>query len=457
MKARFSSTTALLLVLAGVSAWYFGYEQSYKLKLSESESLESSLLPFKKTSITELIIHPKKGEPIHLKRGNAQEDWSIISPVSDKADQPVISSLVDTLTASKKDRVIQDAPSDLKPFGLSEPSFKLAIIQDLEHQVELLFGDSTQVGSGVYFKFASKPSVLKTNKGLLTAFQKNLFELRNKQLLSLASQALNEIKIETSGKQVIFKKDSQSNWTVGGPGSMPSFRVDVPNFSKLESQLSGLKAKAVFSESLQKDMIRLFESPQVFITLSSADVSSREELRFISFQDKLLVKAEGRNPVYEIDKSLLTSFSLPEDHYREKQILRFDRKLVSTIRISHQGKTFKMVKDKDQWRFEPPTKEQTLDPDKVDKLMDSVQDLQLKEFLSDKAQLKLVSVIEFLDSNQQLIGKLELGAIAKGLVRGKSSYQKLPWNMVQEILGLLDLKQTDFVKQKEKADESVTH
>jgi len=452
MKLKFSSTSVLFIALASLSAWYFLYEKTYKQKRSDRDSQQSSLLPFDKDSVTELMITTKGEAPVHLKKGTGN-DWILVAPLTDKADKQTVSSLLASIGSARKERVVEENPKDLSPFGLVNPELKLTVVKDLENQVELLLGSQTQVGSSVYVKLASSPPVIKTNKSLVNALTKNLFELRDKNLISLARDSATELELEFGGKKTLFLKNAEGKWMLG----RASFPVDSSRWLQLENRVFGLKAKAIYSESSDPKTLALFQAPRVILKLKETPEGKKELLSISQLENKVLAKVEGRNPIYEIDPEVLKELTQPEENYRDKHLLSFDKSKVVRIKISHQGKKFDLAKEKDRWRFEPDSKELVVDPEKVESFLSNIKELKAEEFLSNQALLQITSAIELLDTNQNLLGGIELGPMNKGFTRGKSNFQKSPWNLSQKSFDKLNFKQDDFVQKKEITDDSVTH
>lgn len=459
MRFRFSSTHILLLFLAGLSAWYFLYENRYKPAQKEVKAQEESLLPFSKEAITELIISNKNEPKFHLKKG-AQEEWLLIEPVADKADSLIVNQLLSSLSSSKKERTFEDVPQDLSPFGLDQPQVKIRVLKDLENQVEILLGNQTQVGSWIYAQLASDSKVIKTSKSLLTSFQKNLFDLRNKNLVSLKRDTVTEVEFEFAGKKLLFvKNSSQGNWQLGRLAAP----VDSNEWSKVESKIFSLAAKAVVAETPDPELLAAFQSPRLILRLKKgAETPSeivREKILFVQRGEKTLARVDGRFPVYEVNQGIIQDLSQTENHYRDQHLLSLEDSAVSRIKISHQGKKFEIFKDQEKWRFNPDTPEnkEEVDPEKVGSFLRATKDLKAQEFLSNQATLNTTSVIEWMDSQEKVLGKVELGPLSKDWVRGKSSYQPSPWTLSKKNYQSLNLTKESFVKQKEKPNDSVTH
>lgn len=458
MRARFSSTHLLLICLAGLSAWFFLYENQYKQKQQDRKTQETSLVPFEKDSITELLITNKEGRSVHLKKGNAEE-WLLIEPINDKADSQTVNQLLLALSTAKNERTVEEAPKDLTPFGLEKPELKIKAIKDLNNQVELLLGTPTQVGAGLYAKLAKDSKVIKTTKSLNTSFQKTLFELRNKKLITLKKTSVSEIELEFAGKKVLFVKDSSTgNWQLGRLGAP----VEPAEWSKVENKIFNLSAQAVFAESPDKALSALFQNVRLILNLkvNSNDPAKalKEKVLLVEQSGKTLAQVEGRSPVYELSKGLIEELSQPEDAYRDKHVLAIEKNSVSRIKISHQGKKFEILKDQEKWRFDPTADpHEVVDSNKVDGLLSATKELQAQAFLPRQASLQISSVIEFFDAQEKVMGTIELGSSNKDLVRGKSSYQPGPWTLSKKTYGTLKLVKEDFVKQKEKPDDSVTH
>jgi len=131
MKKNFIATLVLLGVFAVLCAWFVLYEKDIKIKHTQAEENTKRFVSFAKDDIQELVLTiQKEGEPqtIHIQR--MDDKWTITEPVEDLADNVIMDSMLTALTNAKRERTVDDNPSDLEPYGLKNPTIIIKAIKD---------------------------------------------------------------------------------------------------------------------------------------------------------------------------------------------------------------------------------------------------------------------------------------------------------------------------------------
>jgi len=451
MKPKLSSTSLLLLLLLGLGSWYFLYEKKFRVEKQKKEEVSSKLIPYTPEEIQELeIIYP--GDPaISLKR--AGQTWLITAPVEDEADSSIVTSLVSSLTNAKEERLIEETPSQLEPFGLDKPQLTLKISKDATSQEVLKFGSQTQVGFGVYAQSASKPKIIKTSKSLLTAFQKSLFELRNKQLVSLSSPQLKEVEFQGPQGRFLVNRSEEGKWFVQGSP------VNEIRWNRALSDLTQLKAKAIAAEKETPNSFGL-EKPSLKIWISEGSDKPRKGLWFSQVKGKIFAKRDDKPIVYELEKNALDSLSSSISELKDDHVLALNRFSVGKILITKSDGQLQLTKEGTLWKFADSKPDEKVDPGKVESYLTQLQDLTAKKVDGMQPAGNLpaylsIEIFENKDNQFQSIGKIELGKPANQFAKGKSSYLPHPWLIPTSSFQELEKTRSDFLEtpKEEKSEE----
>jgi hypothetical protein len=112
---------ALLLVLA---AFYYVYELEGTKKRQEATRQQELLLRFAADDVTELTIQRPTETITAVKR---EGHWQLTVPLSTPGDAQKYHALVRSLAELRYQRLVEERPETLEPFGLATPSVELYI------------------------------------------------------------------------------------------------------------------------------------------------------------------------------------------------------------------------------------------------------------------------------------------------------------------------------------------
>lgn len=443
MKVKLSSTTFLVVCFSLLVAWYALYEKQIKVKQTTEEQNLKRLTSFSKDDIQDLEIATSADAVFKLKRSGSE--WLLVSPVEDTADSGVINSLLTTLTTSEQERVIEENPTDLAVFGLEKPGLVLKLSKDAQTTQEIFVGNQTQVGSSVYAKTSSGKQVFKVNRSLLSSFQKNLFELRNKNLVSIKRSDLTELDILNPSGQIIVNRTSDDKWVLGREGGSP---VDSIEWGKILNTVVDLKAIGVASEKPEIHTFNL-DKPVVKVSLYSGADKPSTAIFLSKANGKFYAKRDDKPFIYEINKEALEDLSKNASHLKDLHLVSFNRFAVSKISLSRGALALQLKKEGPVWGFIDAKADRKLDPGKVEKFLTQLQDSKATAFSSDKKNKTPSVVIEVFEKQNEKevsVAKLEFYEQKDGSVFGRSNYQKGFWTVTRDGFKQLNLTQEDFLE-----------
>jgi hypothetical protein len=154
-----SSTLAMLAIAAltvgGVYFW--DRNQAQQTKTAEEKKSGTALFQFKEADIVQLNIRAN-GQTVELAR--MDNGWQIKAPKPGPADDATVSFLLNLLVTGRSERSLDANPSDLKEFGLAQPSATLDIQLKNQKAHQLLLGGQNFNQSARYARvdpFATKP------------------------------------------------------------------------------------------------------------------------------------------------------------------------------------------------------------------------------------------------------------------------------------------------------------
>jgi hypothetical protein len=443
MKKGSSSTIFLLIALVGLSAWYFLYEKHFKLDKSKLEEKAKLLVPFSKEDIQELEIFHSKSETIKLQRSG--QDWHLVSPVNDLADSSTIASMLTALTSAQEERQIESNASDLAPYGLVDPLLKIKARKDANSEVEIWIGAQTEVGFGSYAKLAQRSPIYKINRSLPSAFEKSVFEIRNKKLVMIPKEEVKEVEIQNTSGSFLLNKEENGKWFLAREG-MPT---DSASWARLLNSITELRATAIVSETATNLAKFGLARPAIQLWVTPLNKTKKQILVGL-VAEKVFAKTEDKPFIYELDKTVVKELQKPASDLRDKHLVAFDRFSVSKIRFSGIN-NFEIKKDGSGWVFSEPEKNERIDSSQVEQWLTQLQDVNVKRFMGPasksvlKSPLLKLELYESKDQKENLAAELELSPNTLE-VSGKSSYLPLAWIINLEDWKHLNLSKKDFLE-----------
>ena len=179
-------------------------------------------LPIEDINMIELI--PRTGP--HLKLERKGDDWSLVSPIQEPADNQEAHNFLFMLKGEKStDTVVEGAETNLKTYGLDSPplSISLATVKGQTEQIKI--GAVKAYDSNLYAQINDEKRVVLVPSTWDVILSKNLREFRSKILFRRDTKPNDLHRIEISqdlpgypGKIVLEKTKDQWKLVEGGDG-----------------------------------------------------------------------------------------------------------------------------------------------------------------------------------------------------------------------------------------------
>ncbi len=377
MKKKYLNTLIALVILG---ALYGGFTYWEKRKASQPVKSETSTTSEKIFSVDAghvraFTIKPREGEPVTCRREGGT--WTITEPKKLAADQSGISSLLSSLTSATVDQVVEQKPSNLKDFGLDNPSVTLDVATDTKPgKFTLLLGDETPTSGGVYAQVAGNPRVITLASYLKSSFDKKVFDLRDKRILTIPTGQVNRIEVVGKSKHWTLAKNPEGVWDLVLP---PAVRADRFTAEGIVSRLESGTMQSVVADDKKNIGKYGFGSPEVTIRVSGAGTT----------QTLTLGKKEGEryyamnsatDPVFTLDSSFLSDFQKDPGDLRAKDLFTFSTFEVKRLEVVIPGGSRTFEKGpQNKWKQTAPTAKD-VSTDKVEALLNKLRDLRAESF-----------------------------------------------------------------------------
>jgi len=336
------AATAVFAILAGVLYWS-DHRKSGADAAKPSGDSAPVILKLDENSITKLELKRKDAPPIQLT--NTGSDWKITEPKPFAADQSTVSSLLSTVASLESERLVDEKSSDLRRYGLQQPSLELDITEKDGKMQRLLLGDDTPAGSAVYAALAGDPRVFTVASYQKTTIDKNLNDLRDKRLLTVSPGKVSRMEIAGKKSDMEFGHN-RDEWQILKPKPM---RADSTVVSELVSKLTDARIDLNASDKAAEESFSAFASGMPVAIVKLTDESSTQQLQIRKSKDLYYAKSSVVEGVYKVDSALAEAVSKKVDDFRNKKLFDFGYSDPNKLEIHSGSKTYSLLRGGQDW------------------------------------------------------------------------------------------------------------
>jgi ribosomal protein L12E/L44/L45/RPP1/RPP2 len=384
------TTLGLVIVAALLGGYYYWYEVKGGEQRKAAEEAAQRLFQLNKDAI-ETVTLKRQNDTIKLVK-DSTEGWMLVEPVRAKAEQRTVDEVLDGLGEGKRDKVIAEQASDLADFGLNQPSLVVeATVKDQATPTVLQIGARTPTFSGYYAREGEQSKVLTIPTGLQAKFDKTVFNLRDKTVLSLDQNQVKRVEVQHGDQLIAVESQGEQGWKMVTPLEA---KADKTKIADLISAINGAKIKE-FIEETPQDLGKYGLNPARWrLTFLVGDDRAEKSL-LIGEEDTakggLNAKRGAADNVFLVETKLTEKLPKEASDWRDRKLLAFEREKVDRVEIlagdagtevacvEHCGK----IPD-DRWQIKRPMQAKA-DAIKVRTLLRNLEELKVKAFVTEAA------------------------------------------------------------------------
>jgi hypothetical protein len=363
MKPKGLLIALALLAILGAGVYFSNKSQAAKEK-EPAKDTTTKLLTIPDDQFQELKIKKLTGEVIDLKKDNGK--WRMVAPKDLAADNDTVSSITSSLGSLTADKVVEEKATDLKEFGLNDPTLDVSIVRKDGKTDRLLIGDDTLTGSGAYAMIPGTGKVVTISSFTKTNLDKHPDDLRDKRLLSFDSDKLTRVELAGKGAPVEFGRNAQNEWAILKPRPL---RADGSAVDGLITKLKDAKMDLTETDAAKK-----FAGAAKVATASVTDNTGTQTIEIRRDKDKnVFAKSSAVEGVYKVNADLADAVDKGLDDFRNKKLFEFG--FSDPTRVDLKGVSYN--KDGDKWK----SGAKTMDNSSVQNLIDKLRDLSAIKFV----------------------------------------------------------------------------
>jgi hypothetical protein len=352
----------VLLAVLGGGVWWSNRQEA--AKASKGTDTSTKILTIPEDQFQEIRIRKLTGEVENLTREGGK--WRMTEPKPLPADQDAVSGVVNSLSNLNADKVIEEKASDLKPYGLADPTMTIQIKRKDGKSDEVLIGDDTPNGSGAYAKLPNDPRVFTVGSFVKSGLDKRPDDLRDKRLVMFDQDKLTRVELQAKGQTVEFGKDAQNEWQIVKPRPL---RADSSAVNGLVDKLRDAKMDLTATQDAAKG----FAGGAKVAVATATDASGTHSIEVRKDKDKnYFAKGSDVEGTYKIATDVGDALDKGIDDFRNKKV--FDFGFSDPSKVDVKGASY--TKNGDKWM----SGSKTMDNGSVQTLIDKLRDLSATKF-----------------------------------------------------------------------------
>lgn len=379
----------------GVYATIEGEKNIYVVPQSFADSVNKPVADFRHKRIFDTssydmanlkFIHPD--QTIELQKTG--EEWRIIQPVADQADQNKIRDILAQMGTLSVAAFVADNETDLTAYGLDKPSLKL-VVPDPKNPNKtetLLVGKEREKDRFVATKEGTQ-TIFTIEKSSYDILATPLEAMRNKKAFELTASDVNRIEIKSNRNTVVSmdKNNADKKWqfvypamtiTNQAPADVDSF-IDKLNNSQIE-QFTADTATDLSAFALGEP----FSGIEITLGFSSITKEDQTLLGVAKGMPYVYLKKPDSPKVVALSNSLYEYLKQGSILFRRKSLMNVNSDKVKRISITADKTTSVYEQTKPQeWSMTAPQQKPMDKASELNTLMLEFCHLSASEFVSD--------------------------------------------------------------------------
>jgi len=380
------------------------------------------LLDVPDARIQSVDLQKKASAPVTLSKDKTK--WTMTAPAPYPADQDASTSLVASLSGVNADSVIDEKPSDLAKYGLTDPALTVTAHEKNGKTAKLIFGDDIPAGSSVYAQVAGDKKVYAVPSSLKSSFSKDVNDLRDKRLLTFDTAQVSRLEVVSPQSDIEFGRVNQTDWQIVKP---QPYRADSFQVEDLLRKLADAKM-----DPAAKPDDAPYNSGKVVAAAKVTDAGAVQTLDVRQNKDDYYAHSSLLPGTFKISADLGKALSKAPAEYRNKKLFDFGFSDLTRLEIHRSSGDQVYTRSGTDWKMGA----KTMDSGSVQSVIDKLRDLTASDFVTTGFTTPDVSLTAVSNDGKRT-EKVELSKVAGGYMgrrEGQPTLYKLDPKSVNDIL-----------------------
>jgi len=371
------SAVGVLAVLGGL-VWWTNKHPSTGADAKKKTDDTPKIVSLDPGQMQQIRIAKPGSDPVVLKK--LADVWAITEPKPMDADSEAVGPLTGALGTITADRVIDENPASLDPYGLGPTATEVDITMKDGKTTKLFVGSATVSGSDNYARVEGNPKVYTVPSSVKSGFDKGVDDLRDKRLMTFNQNKLTSVTLTAKGPSAEFTKNKDGDWQITKPKPM---RADSLQVDDLVRKL--LDAKMDLTGNFDaKDAASKFATGTKIATATATDNHGTQSMEVRKVKDDYYAKSTAVEGVYKIVSDIGDGLNKDVEAFRNKKVFDFGFNDVTKVEINGQA----YDKAGDKWTSSGVQ----FDSGTIQSVIDKLRDLAATKFSEKPAGTKALTV-----------------------------------------------------------------
>lgn len=387
-----------LVILGALAAYVYFVEIKYKHEQEVLEEKAAKIVQLEQDKVARVELKAPE-RTIDLQKPG--DSWVLSAPLKTAADQFAVGSLIHSALDAKPEKVVLEKDVKWDEYGLDKPEFTITLTTKDNKKTEILFGAANPAKTSYYARVDDQPKLLLVADTLKNSLNKTHYDLRDKSVLSMASEDVERLAISKGNESVELERQDKDKWLLTKP---ERFTAKKSVIEAGLDRLTALKAKEIIDEPKGEGDPYGLDNPEESITIAGKKLEQVLLVGKPAGNDKeaapgvgpnLYTKVKGQDTIYVVEGKAIRSLKTDPKELRDRSVLAFNPPDIEKIQITLDGKTWLAVQVQDKkWTLEKPEKTDKVDTWAITGLLWSLKDLEWKSIVPpapDPASLHLAN------------------------------------------------------------------
>ncbi|HEU4686651.1 MAG TPA: DUF4340 domain-containing protein [Nitrospira sp.] len=426
---KYRPTLVMAIVLVGLGLYLYAVEFPAKEREERQEATAKKVLLLDEQAITGLTMKTDR-EELQFAR-NTDRKWTLTAPIRTEADQREVQNLLRALITGSVQRVVDENPAALAPFGLDNPVTTITIRTETSED-SISIGDAGPLSSTLYALRRSDNKVLLTDLAAKDFVNKSLMTFRRKDILHLTKSDVERIRLTYPTTEIVLYRTGdqpKGKWKIRYPVEA---EADMNEVRLLLFRLEDLKAMGIVDPGPERDKLaKTLTAPKVKVTLHTAEGDQTVKLyQPDPSSGEAIAETTPDAPLYRVNPTAIKDLTKELFHLQDKRLLGIDASDIAMLSVKTPAEQFILINQNGEW---------TLEDHPTEKINQQAADLFVSRVVNAPAEERVTKqsaplapyglvepAAEFVATGRdgKLAGKLSLGSQTGGLVYAMG--QRLP-------------------------------
>src|SRR3954468_19094434 len=332
------STIALVVILAGLGAYIYFVTSKVPAggATADETKKEKVFAAVQPDKIEEVKVTTAAGDATTLKKDGSA--WKITQPSELPAAESDVSQLTSALGSVEITRVIDENPSNLNDYGLSNPRVEVDFNAAGEKDYRKLYiGEKTPTGGDFFAKRNDEKKVFLIPAAQDTSFNRTTFDFRDKTLLKFERDKVDALDITAGGKEIAIAKEG-GDWKMSKPVQT---KADFGSVEGLVGRLQTAQMKSIVADTASPADLKKYgiDKPEATVNLNLGSAKATLLFGGKAADNTVYARDASKPSVVTVESALLDDMKKSADDYRRKDIFEFRPFNANHIEITRNGQT----------------------------------------------------------------------------------------------------------------------